>query len=52
MSPLFLGVSREDGDALLGRMEVVSVDINDATAEWMMLCSTFCMVDRDGVFDA
>ncbi len=52
MSPLFLGVSREDEGELLERMEVVKVDTNDAATEWMMHCSTFCIVDGDGVFDA
>ncbi len=51
MSPLFLGVSWEDAGVLLGRMEVVKVDTNDAATEWMMRCSTFCMVDVDGVFE-
>ncbi len=52
MSPLFLGVSREDAGALLGRMEVVNVDTDDAAEEWMTRCSTFCVVDGDGVFGA
>ena len=52
MSPLFLGVSREDAGESLERMEVVKVDIDDEAAEWMMHCSTFCMVDGDGVLDA
>lgn len=50
MSPLFLGVSREDAGVLLGRMEVVKVDTDDAAEEWMTRCSTFCVVDGDGVF--
>ena len=52
MSPLFLGVSWEDAGALLERMEVVKVDTDDAATEWMTRCSTFHMVDGDGVFDA
>ena len=32
-------------------MEVVKVDTDDAAAEWMARCSTFCMVDGDDVFD-
>ena len=52
MSPLFLGVSREDAGELLEQMEVVKVDTDDAATEWMMHCSTFCIVDGDGVFDA